>query len=441
MQTKCNFIPRILCFVLICSIFPKFAFAHATPLQYVPAASSVLSRAPEKIQIHFSERVEPRVSSIAVIGPNGSRVDLSNSAPDPADPRVYQVGLKDGGPGEFTQCRGRVISSDDGHFAKGAYVFSVGIKGPGAAASTGGFQTVHSSSVPEALTLALELIGDALILGALLALAFIWRPMRRNFPEVQTNEIEFDRRFQYLFIFGCAAALAGGLAYLLYKTDELASLQQTAFANAWRPFVSTASALSTIYRMLGVGFLLAAFLARKKKLFLSENISTAEYASFTVLALIDLARARISHAAASSFAPALGVAMNFVHLLFKDVWIGGIIALVALFSPLVRKARNASVAAFALTSFSSIASIALGVAGVTGVYVVWLHLKSFSYVLTTDWGKRFAVLSVFAAFLLALRFFDQIYCEPKIVQDIRETQCTLPPVTRGAQRSSVANTM
>ena len=81
--------------------------------------------------------------------------------------------------------------------------------------------------------------------------------------------------------------------------------------------------------------------------------------------------------------------MNFVHLLFKDAWIGGIIALVVLFSPLIRKSRNLRMAAFALTSFSRIASVAFGIAGVTGVYVVWLHLKSFSFVLTTDWGKRF----------------------------------------------------
>ena len=143
-----------------------------------------------------------------------------------------------------------------------------------------------------------------------------------------------------------------------------------------------------------------------------------------VLALIDLSRARVSHAAASTFAPAFGVLMNFVHLFFKDAWIGGIIALVVLLSPLIGNSRNARVAAFALTAFSRIASVAFGIAGVTGVYVVWLHLKSFSYVLTTDWGKRFAVLSVFAAFLLVLRLFVQLYGEPKIVDAIRKSDET-----------------
>ena len=426
MHKRFRTIFRVFCLSLLIAALPEFAFAHATPIQYIPAASSVLAQVPTEVQIHFSERVEPRVSSITVLAPDGSRADLSNSAADPADPRIYRVGLKDGGAGTYT-VSWEVISADDGHFAKGAYVFSVGNARPSATTDSGGFQTVHSSSVPEALTLAVELIGDALLLGALLVLAFIWRPMRKHFPEVNSEEDEFVGRFQFLILFGCILALTGGLAYLLYKTNELASLQEMSFSKAWGPFISTTSALFTIYRMLGVGFLLIAFQVVRKRMFLSDRILTIECAFFAILALIDFARARISHAAASSFAPGFGVFMNFVHLFFKDAWIGGIIAMVALFAPLIRKLRNLRLAAFALISFSRIASIALGIAGVTGVYVVCLHLKSFSFVFTTDWGKRFVVLSVFAAFLLLVRCFDQLFVEPRIADAIEKNDETQLP--------------
>jgi copper transport protein len=417
MHTRLDKFFRVFCFSIVISILPELAFAHATPIQYVPAASSVLSKAPAEVQIHFSERIEPRASSIIVLAPDGSRADLSNSAPDPADPRVYRVDLKDGGTGSYT-VSWEVISSDDGHFTKGAYVFSVGNEKPSATTEAGGFQTVHSSSVPEALTLSVELMADAIILGALLMLAFLWRPMRRHFPELKSEEHEFVRPFQFLLILGCIMALAGGVAYLIYKTNELASLQETTFTAAWGSFITTTSALYTIYRMLGAGFLLIASQVVQKRLFSAERVSGIECALFSVLALIDLSRARVSHAAASTFAPAFGILMNFVHLFFKDVWIGGIIAFVVLLSPLIGNSRNAKVAAFAVTAFSRIASIAFGIAGVTGVYVVWLHLKSFSYVLTTDWGKRFAVLSMFAAFLLVVRLFSQLCCEPKMVNAI-----------------------
>jgi len=354
-----------------------------------------------------------------VLAPDGSRADLSNSAPDPADPRVYSVGLKSGETGTYT-VSWQVISSDDGHFTKGAYVFSVGIAKPGAAAESGGFQTIHSSSVPEASTLAVELIGNAVMLGALLVLAFIWRPLRRSFPEARPLEQDFARGLQRLLILGCALAMAGGLAYLTYKANELAALQETTFMSAWRSFLATASALFTIYRMIGAGFILIAFLAMRKKIFTAERITSIEYALFAALALIDLARARISHAAASTFEPAFGILMNFVHLFFKDAWIGGIIALLVLLSAIIRKSRNMRMAVFALTAFSRIASIALGIAGVTGVYVVWLHLKSFSYILTTDWGKHFAILSIFAGFLLLLRLAEQLYFEPRIMDAIKK---------------------
>lgn len=421
MHNRLQNLLNVVCAALFLAAFPQFVLAHATPLQYVPAASSVLSQAPSEVQIHFSERVEPRVSSITVLAPDGSRADLSDSGPDPADSRIYRVGLKDRGPGTYT-VSWQVISADDGHFAKGAYVFSVGTAKSAASTDSGGFQTVHSSSVPEALTLALELIGDALMLGALVVLAFIWRPLRKHFlareDGKREEEREFQRRFLFLFVLGCGLAVAGGFAYLFYKTTELATLQEVAFAKAWGPFVSTASARSTIYRMIGAIFLLLCVFATRRRIFSARSISAPEYACFVVLALIDFARARISHAAASSFAPGFGVAMNFVHLFFKDVWIGGIAGFVALLSPVIRKLRSANLAAFALTSFSKIASVALGVGGVTGVYVIWLHLKSFSFVLTTDWGKTFAVLSVFAAGLLALRFFEQLYCEPEIAHAI-----------------------
>ena len=421
MQTSFRFIVSVVVSSLAFATLPVPAFGHATPLQYIPEASSVLSQAPAEVQIHFSERVEPHVSSISVFGPDGSRVDLPNGATDKADPRIFRVGLKDGGKGTYT-VSWQVISADDGHFAKGAYAFSVGNETHNAASENTGFQTVHSSGIQEAATLALELIGDALVLGALLVFAIVWRPMRKHFAEIASNEPVFARRFQMAVIVGSVLALAGSLAYLIYKTNELATLQETTFAAAWGPFVATTAALFTIYRMLGVVFVLVVFLTMRRQIFSAERITKSEYALFAALVLIDLARARVSHAAASTFAPAFGVFMNFVHLVFKDVWIGGIIALVILLSPFIKKAKSLRMAAFALTAFSGVTSVALGVAGVTGVYVVWLHLKGFANVLTTDWGKRFVVLSVFAGFLLLLRFFHQLYLEPRIVNAIKSQE-------------------
>jgi methionine-rich copper-binding protein CopC/putative copper export protein len=411
-----SFWPRLctLLRALFVIALPTLCFGHATPLQYIPEASSVLSRTPQEVIIHFSERVEPNVSSVIVMAPDGSRAELKGGIDD-NDRRTYRVALKDAGPGTYT-VSWKVISADDGHFAKGAYVFSVGRGTLATTAENSGFQTVHSSGVPEASTLTLELIGDALMLGAFVVFAWIWRPLRRHFPEVKSVEDAFARRFQIMTFTGGGMALAGGVAYLIYKTNELATLQEMSFGAAWGPFLTTTAARYTIYRLLGAALVLAASKSKREQILAAGRISKPECGIFAVLALIDLARARVSHAAASTFAPAFGVFMNFVHLLFKDVWIGGLIAFVILLLLLINQVKNLRTTAFALTAFSKIASVALGFAGTTGVYVVWLHLKSFSNLLTADWGKRFVVLSALACVLLALRLFHQLYVEPTLVK-------------------------
>jgi methionine-rich copper-binding protein CopC/putative copper export protein len=417
---------RALLLLIGVAALPAAASAHATPIEYVPAASSVLAAAPTEVQIRFSERVEPRTSSIAVLSDDGSRLDLANTSVDADDPRLLRVGLKSGAAGGATHggigtytVSWQVTSSDDGHFTKGAYVFSVGSQARTTAAEPGGFQIVHSSSVPEALTLALEVIGNALIIGTLIILVFAWGPARQHFQEISASDQSTAARFRALMVVGCGLSLIGGAAYLLYKADELAGLQGTSFGVSWGSFLSTTSARFTVYRMVGVALILTGWLAKERALLAAKRFTAPVGVLLALAALIDFARARISHAAASSFAPAFGVWMNFIHLLFKEAWIGGIFALVTLLAPLMRPRGDARVGAFVFTAFAKIASVSLGVAGVTGAYIVWLHLKTVSNILTTDWGKRFVVLSVFAVFLLALRLFHQLYSDPVMVAGIR----------------------
>ncbi len=66
--------------------------AHATPITYEPEASAILERAPERVRIHFSERIEPKAGSIIVFGPDGSRIDRDNAAMDPQDPHFGEFG-------------------------------------------------------------------------------------------------------------------------------------------------------------------------------------------------------------------------------------------------------------------------------------------------------------------------------------------------------------
>jgi copper transport protein len=120
---------RFLLTFLVLVSFPFFratqVLAHAPPINCEPEASAILERAPEWVRIHFSERIEPKASSIFVFGPDGSRIDEGNAAMDPQNPHFYSISLKEGKPGTCT-VSWQVVSADDGHLTKGAFIFLVG---------------------------------------------------------------------------------------------------------------------------------------------------------------------------------------------------------------------------------------------------------------------------------------------------------------------------
>jgi len=182
-----------------------------------------------------------------------------------------------------------------------------------------------------------------------------------------------------------------------YKTSELASFKEH-LSELVPPIPRTESALYTVYRLAAIAVFFAIFiLEAKKSIFSSEKIMKGEWFLFALLAFIDFARARISHAAASAFAPELSVFLNFVHLSSKDAWIGSVNCRLCPFFPAHKADAKPAVHGPCAHNAFKITSVALGVAGATGVYVVWLHLKGFSNIFRQT-GKRICDTSIFAGF-------------------------------------------
>ena len=120
-----NHLIILLVIVFFCLFGAQQASAHATPISYEPEASSLLEKMPQQVRIYFSERIEQGASGIIVYGPDGSRVDNDDAVIDSRNARFYGLHMRDGGQGTYT-VSWQVVSSDDGHFTKGAFSFSVG---------------------------------------------------------------------------------------------------------------------------------------------------------------------------------------------------------------------------------------------------------------------------------------------------------------------------
>ncbi len=386
---------------------------HAAPVRYEPASASVLPAFPPEASIRFSERVDIAGSRMRILGPDGSEVTDGMPFVDREDPRLFRAGLRPSGSGTYT-VSWQVLSADDGHFTKGAYVFSVG-NGSGAGAQDAGqFQIQHRSGWPEALLIFLELFGQGLLLGIFALTLTAGRSMTREGLSPAARAL-LIRRLRMLL--GCAAGLllAGTLGYMALKSTALGSDRGVPVPEAMGSFLASVAGRSAICRMI-LGLAVTGLLCKGMPVLLIGSRKRLQEAILVALiAGTALLRARVSHAAASEFLPALSILLNAAHLLFKDLWIGGLAAFLFAFLPAVRKSGDARQTVLPLLTFSNLLMLALAVGGTTGAYIVWLHLQSPANLLSTHWGGYLLALGAFGVTLFILRVWSQRLIHPSLV--------------------------
>ena len=99
------------------------AGAHAVLVKSSPARRATLATPPARVELTFSERLEPAYSTVTVWAEGDARVDDTRITVGPEDPRRLSVGLPALKPGTYT-VKYRVLSVD-GHLVEGTYPFDV----------------------------------------------------------------------------------------------------------------------------------------------------------------------------------------------------------------------------------------------------------------------------------------------------------------------------
>ena len=176
------------------------AYGHALPVTYLPAPNSIINKSetlPSKITISFSERPDPKASYIQVLDSNNQRVDNND---------FKVTGQQHGREAEVTLNMNKLtdgvytvswltLSADDGHIAKGSYVFGIGnVAGGGETSSTNSTTSSGSTVSPnnnnfaqqnqvktEAVTSNLDgiikwplIVAQAAIVGGIISHMFLW---------------------------------------------------------------------------------------------------------------------------------------------------------------------------------------------------------------------------------------------------------------------------
>jgi copper transport protein len=119
------------------------AQGHAVLRSSDPADGASVARAPRHVTLAFTERPEPRLSTVQVLDADGRPVQAGKAAPVAGQPFQLQVPLGALPDGTYTVAW-RTVSRDDGHVSGGSFAFGVGVAAP-----TGG---PPGARVPAAIT-------------------------------------------------------------------------------------------------------------------------------------------------------------------------------------------------------------------------------------------------------------------------------------------------
>ncbi|GHO97355.1 hypothetical protein KSF_074030 [Reticulibacter mediterranei] len=348
---------------------------HAALLRSDPADGSVLARTPGEIRLWFSEPVQLVGQSIMVFAPSGAAVELGTVQERNGE---VSVPLKVAVAGTYL-VNWQIISQDTDPVS-GSFVFSVGQAG-GAWAGT-----VSNNASPlgfwlQALEHLLHFLGYALAFGVLAFLRLVVAPLKQD---------ALAKPIWRLVNFGIIVLLvAEGVALIaqsaslgnhsLLDLTFLVTVLASSFGRALALRLGAALSLWVLIGIIQQG---------------NRRVVDVALVLGGALAVID---SQASHAISSPIVW-LGLIVTALHIVAMGVWIGGLIALLALWRRKeARVYQQDLLARFGSLALASVAELVL-----TGVVLAGLHLVRLADLLTTPYGRLLTIKIL--ALLLPLLF-------------------------------------
>ena len=312
-------------FILLIFLSISIPLASAHPFTEETNPSSAVN-APvgiTEVTVIYSEAIELEFSALKVYDSNGEQIDNRDTQ--------YYLGeeslivttppLEDG----VYTLTSKVLSRVDGHLVDDAIIFGVGdvkIDIP-----TDEPKSIYDIIFfPEAGARFPGLVGQTIVLGAVIASMLIWGTQNKNLirKEIETIDSAHHDKFMTMTGIGLMVVFASNIAMLAVQTLRLETSAfdaiQTTFGNSW-----LIRMIITII-LLGIWF----WMDKKKQMTKKSHIPML----ILSLALIGTST-MIGHGSASGQFAA--VALDYVHNLVAAIWIGGIIYFVFILLPTFSK--------------------------------------------------------------------------------------------------------
>lgn len=400
------------------------AQAHANLVRSNPPSGATLAAQPARIQLWFSEELEPAFSQAVVYDANRQRVDANDSQVAPDDPTSLILGLNPNLPNGTYIIAWTTSSKVDGHVIRGVVPFGIGVaSAPPDAATIEAAAPVVSSGTPFEMGLRWAgLLSAALLVGSFGFWLLQSEPLRRLVPESVARRIQWNQTG-----LAAGAALVFLLATLALLTLQAAiTTDQPPLAALGRPLLQVATGTRYGQFVLSrwfIGAILGGILILRARRTPDQTIGLDRLGllgGFVLLAGISLT----SHSAASATATPLGilplgVVADWIHLAAAAIWIGGLTQLSLLLGA-VKAAGGPSIRARFLGSvvprFSLAAAGSLLALGATGLAEALIHVGTLENLLNTAYGQALLIKILLIFPLLTLAAINHFLVRPTLLK-------------------------
>jgi len=388
---------KILIVLLVLSLTSiPFVSAHPFTDETIPNLSSNAPTGVSEVIVYFSEPVELNFSTLKVLDNNGNQIDNKDTdyyqdeksliiTTSPLEDGVYTVTTK-------------VLSKIDGHLVPGAFLFAVGdaVIDPKLLDNQSSAELIF---FPEAGARFPGIVGQAIVLGVIIASLIIWGTQNKKLikEELEQIEITHHQKFMSLTGIGLMLIFISNILMIAVQTIRLETSPieaiQTNFGSIWLIRMAITIVL------LGIWF----GLDRKRNLTKKTQIPML----IAMLALIGTS-SLIGHGAASGETPAL--ILDYIHNLVAAVWIGGIFYFVFTLLPTLSKLKEVNKEKMSLVlipRFSIAFVISIGIVIITGPTLLWFLESDVGLITDSLYGQLIMLKITIAAVMISLGGFFQ----------------------------------
>jgi putative copper export protein/methionine-rich copper-binding protein CopC len=432
----------LLCAIGLTVLLPSLALAHAILLNSSPAKDAILSTPPTRVQMWFSEDLNPALSTAEVINAQRQRVDQDDAHVNADNSKELDLSLQANLSPAVYIVVWRSDSADDGHALLGSFIFTVTAPGgsvpqlaPGSNPGQGLLGDINATGTLDGAALFYLVMVTLVDLGAifwaagLLWVNFVLQPVSERQREEQTLNWQVEQRFEQRFSLPVLLGLLlANLGVLYGQVLTLTGNNWTAALNMHLLLEQGTSGRFGTYWLMRMAVLLLAVLVSLAMLMWKQRPGAIKRAlpllNLFLASLLLLALTMSGHAAAvSSDVLPYSVIIDWLHLMAASLWIGGMLYILLIYLPVLNSRAHPERARSLLAvlpRYSVLAIAGVLLMSVTGPFTASFHLNSLDQLLTTAYGRTLVVKSALVGALLLTSAYHVLWLRPRMKKEYRK---------------------